>query len=178
MRRLLVLFFLFIFFAGCKSNNPPEGIIPEDKMINVLADMHLADGYTSSTMDTSTIVTIYKSLYKTYGIDSASFRKSLDYYAQDPANLKLMYGKVGEKLGKLEKIEQKKEQLKIKKQQKRDKFVQDSIKKQEKFRRDSLKRDSIKKVLIKKAALKRDSLKRDSVKKAKLERKLRLKKKK
>ena len=176
MRRLLVLFFLFIFSVGCKTGSTPEGIIPEDKMVNVLTDMHLADGYTSSIIDTTLVITTYKSLYKTYDIDSASFKKSLEFYAKDPIRLKAMYAQVAEKLGKLEKFEQKKEQIKIKKQQQRDKFVQDSIAKREKFKKDSLKRDSIKKVQLKKATLKKDSIKRDSVKKSRLEKKLRLKK--
>ncbi|WP_256013019.1 DUF4296 domain-containing protein [Desertivirga xinjiangensis] len=178
MRRLLVLFFIFIFFEACNSGKTPDGIIPQEAMIDVLTDMHLADGYTSSLIDTPQIVAVYQSLYKTHGIDSLKFMKSLSFYSKDPVRLKEMYGQVESRLSVMEKDEQKKEEIKRKQQEKRDKQIADSLKRQEKLRKDSLRRDSIKMISIKKEALRKDSLKKDSVKKAKMELKLKKERKK
>jgi hypothetical protein len=176
MRRLLVLFFLVIFSAACRLGSEPKGVIPEEKMIGVLTDMHLVDGFTSGSVDTLKIVGLYKTVYKNHEIDSLTFRKSLEYYSKDPAKLQRMYAKVTGNLEKLQKAEQKKAEKKLKEQQKREKKTADSLKRVEKVRLDSIKRDSIKKEIARKALLKKDSLKRDSIRKAKLER-LKLKKK-
>lgn len=170
MRRLLVLFFLLIFFGACNFGRKPKGVIAENEMVDVLIDMHLADGYTSTVFDTTQIVQLYKTVYKNHGIDSLTFRKSLQYYAKEPQELQKIYDKVTAKLQQLQKVEQKKAEKKLKEQQKREKKTADSLKRVQKLFADSLKRDSTKKATTQKALLKRDSLKRDSIKKAKLER--------
>ena len=168
MRRLLVLFFLLNFFAACNWKSAPDGVIAEDRMVNLLVDMHLADAYTATLVDTPQIISAYKSVYKTNETDSLTFRKSLEYYTRDPQQLQDIYARVNEKLATMQKSAQKIEQKRLKEQQKREKKFADSLKKVEKRFRDSLKRDSIKKVKVKKDLLKRDSLKLDSIRKAKL----------
>src|SRR5690349_10636148 len=106
MRRLLVLFFLVIFSAACRFGTEPKGVIPEGKMVDVLTDMHLVDGFTSGSVDTAKIVELYKTVYNNHEIDSLTFRKSLEYYSKDPARLQNIYGKVTDKLQTLQKAEQ------------------------------------------------------------------------
>jgi len=168
MRRLLVLFFLLIFFAACNRNGASDGIIPEDEMVDVLVDMHLADAYTATLIDTPKIVEIYKTVYKHHGIDSLSFRKSLEFYTKEPKVLKEMYKEVNEKITALQLVEKKKEEKRLKEQQKRDKKFADSLNRIAKRFTDSVRKDSIKKATAKKLQLKKDSLKLDSIKKAKL----------
>ncbi|WP_207426352.1 DUF4296 domain-containing protein [Pedobacter sp. SYSU D00535] len=166
MRSSLALFFLFIFFSGCTRDKVPAGVLAEGKMIEVLTDVHLADGYTStldSYNDSTKIVQLYKAVYKKHGIDSMQFKKSLEYYSKSPKKLQLMYKQIDEQLVKLQKSEEKREQQRLKDEQRKEKLRLELLKKKEKLKRDSLKRDSLKKI-----TLKRDSLKRDSVKKAEL----------
>lgn len=168
MRSLLALFFLFIFFAGCNSDKVPSGVIPEKKMVGVLTDMHLADGYTStldSYRDSIEIATVYQTLYKRYDTDSAQIHKSLDYYSQHPEVLQKIYKQVNDNLGKIQMAEQKKEQDRIKLEEKAEKLRQKALAKKLKMQKDSLRRDSIRRVKLRIDSLKRDSVKRDSIKK-------------
>ena len=109
MSRLLVLFFLYVFFSSC-GEGMPEGIVPREKMVPLLTDLHLADGYVSSIYGDSTTyktASVYKALYKKYDTDSAGLRKTLAYYATQPDELELIYKEVEAKLTELEKAEQK-----------------------------------------------------------------------
>ena len=168
MRRLLALFFLFIFSVGCNSDRVPEGVIPQEKMIGVLTDMHLADGYTSildSYRDTIEIASTYQSLYKKYNTDSAQVRNSLNYYSKHPKMLEDMYKVVTANLAQIEKEEPKKEKDRLKLEEKREKERRKALAKKLKLQKDSLKRDSIRKVGLKRDSLRKDSLRKDSLKK-------------
>lgn len=106
MRRLL-LFFLYVFISSC-GNGTSKGIIPKEKMISLLTDLHLANGYTSSLYGDSSkekLAATYKAVYKKYGTDSVELRKNLSYYSQRPEELVLIYKEVEKKLSKLEKGE-------------------------------------------------------------------------
>jgi hypothetical protein len=103
MKRLIRLFFILIFCAGC--NNVPEGIIHEDDMISLLTDMHLVDGYTSMLRQDSVHLAssyqLYNSVFNKYHTDSAEFRKSLEYYSKKPEEFFDMYKEVQENLDSL-----------------------------------------------------------------------------
>jgi hypothetical protein len=66
-------------------------------MVPLLTDLHLAGGYSSQFFGDSTNIKMaatYKAVFKKYGTDSATIRKSLSYYAERPEELVLMYGQV------------------------------------------------------------------------------------
>ena len=109
MRRLLLLFFVYVFFSAC-GKDVPEGIVPKKKMIALLTDLHLANGYASMFYDNSDSskqksATIYKALYKKYDTDSVGLRKTLTYYSERPEELELMYKQVELNLTKFDKNE-------------------------------------------------------------------------
>lgn len=192
MKSLLLLFFMMIFFIACDSGSSPKGVIGKKEMIDVLTDVHLADGYASTMYADSNrnhIAAMYMAIYKKHHTDSVGIRKSLEYYSKKPDELKTMYESVNENLKALEKREtdlevakQLKEQYKFEKEQK-------LLEIKNKLKRDSLRNDSLNKQYIKidtfkviplkrlflqdvwkreKMKMKLDSVKRDSLKNARI----------
>src|SRR5690606_41015757 len=86
MQRLILCLTLFFIFTACKKQLP-KGIISEKEMINLLADVHILDGYISSLPADSAkkiIDPLYNELFLKYKLDSASFGQNVDYYYSDP----------------------------------------------------------------------------------------------
>lgn len=97
MKKFLSIIIFFILIQGCKSGIPKD-IIQPNKMEKVLFDIHVVDGYigTIINQDTTKIVasSYYNGIYKKYGIDSALFNKSMDYYYTHPVILNDIYTNV------------------------------------------------------------------------------------
>lgn len=137
MKRLLALFFLIIFFASCSTDRVPDGIIKQDSMINVLTDIHLADGYASANYADSSrqkVAEMYQAIYKRYHTDSLHVKESVLYYARHPDKMQLMYEKVTANLDLLSKAAQRLDERLYRERQKR---ISDSL-----FYNDK-KRDSV-----------------------------------
>ena len=137
MKRLIPVLILLFFFGSC-TDDTPKGVIPKEKMIRVLTDIHLIDGYSSAVMPDSAakvIPVLYQSVYARYQIDSAQFSKSLNYYSDRPEELEKMYDQVSKNLENLQKTEQKR--------------ADDLLKMQQQKLQDSLHLDSLKRNLIK-----------------------------
>ena len=100
MKRFLPIIIFFIVLQGCDSGIPKE-IIQPDKMEKILFDVHVVDGYISTiaNKDTAKIVasSYYKGVYKKFGIDSALYNQSMDYYYNHPDILEKIYAKVEKK---------------------------------------------------------------------------------
>ncbi|KQR71060.1 hypothetical protein ASF92_06580 [Pedobacter sp. Leaf176] len=96
--------------AGCRQKMPPNIIAP-DKMQNILYDIHVADGYISmiAMADSSRKVAAayYKGVYKKFGIDSAKYAQSMNYYYKHPQDLEKMYKSIAQRLGKQQKAMEK-----------------------------------------------------------------------
>jgi len=93
----------FVFFGGmilmaCNTNKVPDSVIPKDKMVNVLVDMHTADAVLSKVRNQDTMLMMasskYYYIFKKYSIDSAKFTNSLKYYYFEPNGLNEMYKQV------------------------------------------------------------------------------------
>ncbi len=87
-----------VFLAACGQKRPPEGIIDQQRMVRILADLHTIDGYMSSLMSTDTLriagANYYAAVYKNHNISKPVFEKSLKYYSMQPAVLDSMYTRV------------------------------------------------------------------------------------
>jgi hypothetical protein len=103
MRRFFIAIIISIALFACRSGVPKD-IIQQAEMENVLFDIHVVDGYATiyagATNDSlkKIIAPYYKGVYKKYGIDSALYRNSLDYYYNHPKLLKNMYESVTKRL--------------------------------------------------------------------------------
>lgn len=191
MKRLLLLFFIIIFLNACKSDDRPEGVLGKDEMIEVLTNVHLADGYASALYTDSSrnkIAAMYQSIYKKYNTDSVGIRRSLEYYSRNPAELKTMYETIVKDLESLEKEQRQIEEKRLQEEQDKYNREQQRLALEVKRRRDSLRNDSLNKqyiridtfkvipvkrwtfqqMLERERMRKQDSLERDSLMKAKV----------
>ena len=102
MKRLYFLLLTLLILTSCNQSKLPEGVLDEQRMINVLADLSVIDGYMSSLMYTDTLRiegrSYYATVYKNHNISKAVFDKSLKYYSNQPVLLDSMYSKVTRKL--------------------------------------------------------------------------------
>ncbi len=94
-----ILFFLVLMILmACNTNKAPDNIIERNKMVNVLADMHLADAVLARVNNQDTMLMMasskYYFIFKKYQIDSAKFTNSLKYYNNAPDEFIKMYAEV------------------------------------------------------------------------------------
>lgn len=90
-----------VMLFGCRPKIPKDIILP-DKMQKILYDIHVADGYVSTILvpDSSKKIAAayYKGIYKKFGIDSAQYNKSMDYYYAHPKDLDKIYKNISKTL--------------------------------------------------------------------------------
>lgn len=122
MQKYIALFFLMpLFLFSCKGDSAPKGIIGHDRMVSLLTEVHLIDGrmygvYQSQDSINKYSTSRYDALFKRYGTDSATFKKSLKYYTFHPTELAKMYDAITEtlkqKTDSMNKIQRKEDSLK------------------------------------------------------------------
>lgn len=103
LRSLLVILWLV---AACTApeDQRPDNLIDEERMANILTEVHIAESRVSRlnlrSTDSSSIV--YKHLesqiFKKFDVDTATYRKSYIFYSSHPADMEAIYKKVTEKL--------------------------------------------------------------------------------
>lgn len=104
MHKYLILFFsVSLFFAGCKADGPPPGVMDPEKMVNMLADIHTVDGqlYAIPQQQDSIYkygINKYKAVFKKYHTNDATFKKSLKYYSTQPEQIQAMYDTVQKRI--------------------------------------------------------------------------------
>ena len=102
------LLIMILIFAGCgQKNNETTELLPKEKMIQVLKDMHIAeaDAYLKKyKKDTLQIVLDKQYLFilKRHEVSVQEFNKSFDYLLQNKNELDDVYEKVIDELSKLE----------------------------------------------------------------------------
>ena len=91
---------------ACTSpeDKAPDGLIPEDQMVNILTEVHIAEARVSrlslTSIDSSNIA--YKHLenqiFRKFGVDTAAYRKSYIFYSSHPQDMEAIYKQVTENL--------------------------------------------------------------------------------
>jgi len=110
MKNLLVIFLLLIFVLMSCDKLPiekPENLIKENKMINMLVDIHIAEATFNhyrydTTMLKSTSADFYYSVLDKYEVQDSLFEKSFAFYVSTPRQFERMYRKVMNKLSEIE----------------------------------------------------------------------------
>lgn len=127
MGKYISLFFCALIILCSCNDNKPKDVLDEQAMINVLADVHLANGtllQLSAAPDTLYKYGTgrYQNVFKNHHTDSAQFNKSLKYYASEPDKLLAVYDETLKKLQKkadsLSKVFQKETEAKAKQNKK------------------------------------------------------------
>ena len=99
--------------AGCEApeDKRPDGLIPEDRMAQILTEIHL----TESTVSRLNLVGVdsanmaYKHLerqvFRKFQVDTAAYTRSYIYYSSHPREMEAIYKQVVEKLQVKNKIQ-------------------------------------------------------------------------
>lgn len=105
MQRLILgLLPLFFISISCKKQ-VPEGILPQEDMVELMSEVHILDGYISNIpVDSAKKVMdpLYEQVFSKYGLDSVSFTKNVDYYFGNPDLTSKTYDQVLKNLEKKE----------------------------------------------------------------------------
>jgi hypothetical protein len=97
--RIVACLLTIVLLAGCTDKDkPPSGILPREKMGNVLWDMIQADQYSAIYLvkDTARInlktedLRLYQQVFQLHGISRDEFRKSFQYYEDRPDQLRTL----------------------------------------------------------------------------------------
>ena len=100
MHKYNKLFFsVLILLAACSGNKTPDGIIAQDKMTNLLTEIHIVDGSMFNVVQVPDSLykygaDNYQMVFRKYQTDSLQFKKSFQYYAAHPEKLAAIYEQI------------------------------------------------------------------------------------
>lgn len=102
MSRYCLVLFCFLALFSCKEKliEPPEDLIPQTAMTEILYDLALMNGLRSTNANIlkQHEIETMPYLYEKYGIDSLQFVKSDEYYASVPEIYQSMYKEIETRL--------------------------------------------------------------------------------
>ncbi|MDQ1087832.1 MULTISPECIES: DUF4296 domain-containing protein [unclassified Siphonobacter] len=113
MKTRLLLPLLALLMACSNAPSPPENLIPQDKMVQILKDVHLAEQriirLRLGSQDSSMVAfqVLEKDILKKYQADTGTYRASYRYYIAQPDKFKDIYKAVVDSLTVLEEREKK-----------------------------------------------------------------------
>lgn len=106
--------------AACGTSDKPSNLLPEDKMVDILEDIHLTESKVNNLAmgSSDSSLAIFKKLetdiLKKHQVDTAAFRKSYQYYVAQPEEFKAIYNQIIEHLEVKKKAASKSDALKAK----------------------------------------------------------------
>jgi hypothetical protein len=108
VKKTVVFISVLTILFSCGGRKLPDGILDEDKMVEVLIDIHLAEGLVSTFpihYDSSRVLypLFEKEVFKKHQIPDSVFRMSLEYYMQDTKKMDRMYARTIDSLHVVEK---------------------------------------------------------------------------
>jgi hypothetical protein len=105
-----------IIFAGCtKEEKPPEGTLSEEKMADILTDIHIAESRVTrlqlKSLDSSILIfdQLKKQIWQKNKVDTVLYRSSYDYYMTHPEYMTRIYEQVAKKI----ELREKKKNIKL-----------------------------------------------------------------
>jgi len=118
VKRLLLICVSLLFVASCSEDEKPEGLLSQDKMINVLIDIQITEGIASAipvAYDSSEVLykLMEKEVFKKHQVEDSVFTQSLRYYLQYPGIMDNMYAQILDSLAARETIGIKKDEGEI-----------------------------------------------------------------
>ena len=103
----IIIFSLFLFSFGKKQERVPENILTEEKMVDVMVDMHLVE--TASNLKLLPLDSTdlpyreyFASVFVTHGVSKAEFDSSMFHYTTHTEQMNAIYDKVLERLNQME----------------------------------------------------------------------------
>ena len=108
MKQIIYFLLFFMIFSCTKEEEKPKNLIPKQKMINLLFDMHLASKSRNiRTISKEKNPNYYPLIYDKYQVDSTQFKESHTYYLKNIELYQEIYTKLEDSISKLTKKQQK-----------------------------------------------------------------------
>lgn len=109
MKKKILLVLCLALGYACSQDSPPQGLLSEDKMVEVLVDIHMAEGMASSLSipyDSSRkIYPIFeKEVFVKHNIEDSVYMESFEYYLRDTKAMERIYSRTIDSLALKEKI--------------------------------------------------------------------------
>ena len=109
MKKVFLSALIIILAIACSSDRTPKGILPKQKMINFLIDVHLTEAKLNSlgipTDSAKSLFNLYqKELYEKHGIDDSVYQVSHVYYLENPKKMTEIYAAVVDSLSLRERL--------------------------------------------------------------------------
>ncbi len=172
---LIAIFSLLLLsgFMGCHNGSRHVEILSRDTLIDVLADLHIAEtAYRLNLSEPALQNTVRRNAYfewvmQKHHITYQQFDSSFRFYLNDNERFSKMYDQVINKI-KQKELENKrtpKEEL-IRKDSIRIDSLQKAVLQKAAFKRDSIRIDSINKINLKQIAIQKETARKDSIKNA------------
>jgi len=103
----ICLFLVIILVASSCGHAKYGETIPPKKFVNVLVDIHLADGIAVENMSglkgpRLDSTSLYGSVFDKYGVTRPMFDSTMSFYSEHPDDFQKIYNKVTAKLKRLE----------------------------------------------------------------------------
>lgn len=108
MNRLLFIVILFVFVnIGCEFNKTPDYVIPKDKIIDIIVDIHITDGMVTILGVRKDILenysdSVYNDIFKHHGYTRKDFDTSIYHYSHTINEYDDIYKEVLNKLSEKE----------------------------------------------------------------------------
>ena len=112
MKKLLFISIIALLFATAACDDPampkPKKLIERGKMVEMLADIHLAEAafnnlrHRDSIVGESSSADFYYSILKKYEVRDTVFEQSFVFYASQPREFEKMYREAMNKLNEME----------------------------------------------------------------------------
>lgn len=109
-RSLILAGSLTMIFAGCnKEETPPEGTLSEEKMADILTDIHIAESRVTrlqlKSLDSSILIfdKLKQEVWKKNKVDTLVYRTSYSFYMTHPQYMTRIYENVKKQIEQREK---------------------------------------------------------------------------
>ena len=107
MNNRFIPLLLLLLSLACTSNSTPQGVLEEDLMVSILAEIQLAEGKVSSlpiSYDSSQVLynLLERDIFSKHGVTDSGFVSSMEYYLEDAEKMDRMYARVVDSLVVLE----------------------------------------------------------------------------
>lgn len=108
MKYVLIVLIAAGIYTGCSSGSKPEGLVSEDKMVEILIDIHLTEGFVQALpipYDSSKKLypILEQQIFEKHDVPDSVYIKSLQYHLKDAKFMERIYERAIDSLSLMEK---------------------------------------------------------------------------
>jgi hypothetical protein len=109
VKKISIIILTLSLCYACSTDSRPEGILSEDKMVDVLVDIHMAEGISSSLsipFDSSKMIypILEEEVFRKHQVPDSVFMESFQYYLRNTKQMERIYARTIDSLALKEKI--------------------------------------------------------------------------